>query len=152
MREISATFTSRPDASLIATSARAPAGARLLIVMAPISIKAAARSVRAAMGPGPLFRENELAVGGDAQAVVLPVVDEDRLAAAGQQLGDDDAYRTLRLGVCGRRGRCGLVILGVDQRCLLHQGACWMRRLAVTLGRLGVAPPGRGDFSVSLFV
>src|SRR4051812_15737700 len=107
MREVSATFTSRPDASLIGTSARAPAGARLLIAIAPISTKAAARSVRAVIGPGPLFRENELAVGGDAQTVVLPVVHEDRLAAACQQLGDDDAHRTFRLGVCGRRGRRG---------------------------------------------
>src|SRR5262245_15571420 len=69
---------------------------------------------------GSLLRQDELAVGGDAQPVVLAGVLEDCLAAPAHELGDLKAHRTdRRQRVRGwRNGLCArLFFSGVDQRC-----------------------------------
>src|SRR3954451_24254640 len=72
--------------------------------------EARARSVRGAdlrgLRTGVSFGEDQLAVGGDAQAIVLPVVLEDRLALAGQELADLEAAQPT-----GRRGSRASVFL-----------------------------------------
>src|SRR5256885_17258527 len=94
MRELSATRTLRPPASSSTTSApKTEAGSR----GASASARSQARPVpgRTNTMPCLLLGEDQLAVGGDAQAVVPPVGLPDRLAAAGGELGSPEAARAL---------------------------------------------------------